>query len=194
MPKTDFPKLSGVPYQLTSEECEDFERRIEKKEKYKCIGSGSFANVYARKGENQVLKIGNNPDDPWVRFAHKALVLYKTRPNPWLPVIHDIAFFEKEPIKGQRYGDTYYVATMERLTRVPETEFSDSKANYIATLTDNMDYRAAIHVLKAIGVDPLFIEAMKLVSKLCLHGYVDLHSGNIMMRGKQLVITDPLAI
>lgn len=160
----------------------------------KSIGSGSYGEVYADKGSDVVYKIGDAGDNDGYLAFIKVLGTQKKH-NPFLPKIYGVRF-----IRGKS-GDHTFVVAMERLTSLERgmgnvCDWFEDELNGGYSLSYN-----ANHVEKVLGVKktmpkPLK-EALSVLRKARNSGGYnvdwDLHSGNFMMRGKQIVVTDPLA-
>lgn len=158
---------------------------------FRRLGSGAYGVVYGSKKSNIVYKVGEVSDnDGYIAFI-KTLAKQKTH-NPYLPRVYGVRF-----IKDKR-GDEYFVVAMERLQELPgrledaadmlrdlleeEKGIEDAAAKQLGIkMTVPKELKAAIKILK---------QAYKEASKT--YADWDLHFGNFMVRGRQIVVTDPL--
>lgn len=139
--------------------------------KFKQIGSGLFAVVLKNKTYPYVLKIYDKND---TGYKHYLDFCIKNQDNPYVP-----------KIKGRPVSirDTRYMVI--RIETLEPINKGDMRTFYIlwegvrnGTTTDR-------NLKKVID----FIEMMKTDPGI----HFDLHQGNVMKRGNQLVVTDPLA-
>lgn len=169
--------------------------------KLKYISAGAFGSVYKISGKNLVVKLGGtfvspegsseyHGDDAYLHFLKEAC---KHQTNPFFPKIKEATIYQ-----NGNYAYAYYVV-MERLT-----EFSYRRTNRVTQkmadlLLDNDAIEIASLTSLFANIDPKlkksspFVSALSVLNKLFEDHDEDLHGGNIMLRGKQLVITDPIA-
>lgn len=153
------------------------------------IGSGCYADVYGNKKSNVVYKVGEvDSNAPYLAYV-KALRVSRDA-NPYLPKIHGIRIYSN----GCKYDD-HFVVAMEKLTPLPRK--LHSMPYFFERLLgddgrDSDDYASAV----ALGI---ISNHMQHAIKLLHRAYkserdssFDIHSGNFMLRGEQIVITDPL--
>jgi|SRR5688572_2506815 len=137
------------------------------------LDEGCFATVYESPSRKHkyIVKTGST-DDPYLNYA-KAIVK-KQKPNPFLPKITKILIV----------GDVYYVV-MEKLRGAPDV--------YVDSISDLFDINNIINKGRDEAQLRSAIRLIKRVLKERPMSNLDLHSSNVMIRGrKQLVITDPL--
>ena len=157
---------------------EGYYRKLEKLG-YKEIGSGAFSTVYGN--GDVVIKVAEGGDgyDAFLEYA----LAYQN--NPYFPKIYAVERYTN--VKWNRKsksGSEYTVVTMERLdgeappgiSRSLHTRTSEVKSKQFTS--DNPKEKQALRVLAELEKE---------------HGWLDMHSGNVMMRGKQPVIIDPVA-
>jgi hypothetical protein len=139
---------------------------------YSLLGSGCYSAVFEGKNKKQAIKIGSTLADPWLIYAEQIQKL----DNPLFPRIYSLHCFEYED---------YYVAITERLQVLGEDYGPDSSWMNLAR-----------EIRDCTSTEPLVRQAGQLLNSL-LHtidyARLDLHHGNIMLRGDQLVLNDPLA-
>lgn len=158
---------------------------------YHRLGSGAYGVVYGSRKSDIVYKVGEvDGNEGYISFI-KVLSRVKTH-NPYLPKVYGVRF-----IKDRR-GNEYFVVALERLQELPgrmedaaemmrdilqeDEEFKDQAASVLGiTYKVPRELKQAIKILK---------QAHKEASKT--YADWDLHLGNFMARGRQLVVTDPL--
>jgi len=175
-----------------------FERLL-MKQKFEILGSGSYAEVYGRKDLPYVLKIPFNRDNPWFKFAEFAI---KNKGNKHLP---KIKFLEKYVDSG------FFVAAVEKLTPIQNLDSMGLDhyviieiidlilrnntyklfSNYMNYISKNYQYRSEESKKTIKFFQPQLSSLYKITITLQNHSSLDLHDGNIMMRGNTIVITDP---
>ena len=158
---------------------------------FRRLGSGAYGVVYGSRKSNIVYKMGEvNDNDGYLAFI-KVLAKQKKH-NPYLPRVYGVRF-----IKDKNCNE-YFVVAMERLQELPgrmedaadllrdilveEKGIEDAAAAQLGIkMSVPAELKTAIRVLK---------QAYKEASKS--YADWDLHNGNFMVRGRQLVVTDPL--
>ncbi len=136
----------------------------------KLLGEGMYAKVYAL-GPNKVLKIIQNSDDGYARFAEKCKEM---KGNPYLPRIL---------WTGVWGGKRVYI--LERLSmEAPEGIDTYDTKDYFAQALRSRSSRNPFLVPNK--------ELLAVITLLQQSGWTsDLHHGNIMFRGATPVVTDP---
>ena len=164
------------------------------------IGSGSYGDVWGTKHNDIVYKIGNANDNTGYLSFMEVLAKQKTH-NPFFPKIYGLRYLKYK--MAYREESTFVVA-MEKLKRL-----SSKHTPVVGFFNDELDGEyddygvdeayAVLGVKRSIP-KPLATalsvlrEANKIANKKCYYGVDwDLHSDNFMLRGNQVVITDPLA-
>ena len=178
---------TGVPFK-------DARNLIKAQGKFKRIGTGAFGEVYGSKNSNLVYKIGEvYENEPYLAYI-KTVITQKEH-NPFTPKIYGVRIYQNK----KEDEDSYFVVCMEKLKPIDRNDhrvyrwFSDQ----LETSSDSSRNAIAEQMLgiKTV-VPPAVSNALKLLKKAwrkSKQGDWDLHSGNFMKRGKQIVITDPLA-
>jgi hypothetical protein len=167
------------------------------------IGAGSFASVFSRPDLEYVVKYNRHgmSDDGYFCYLKAMVEDGKFRRqyweeqivNPFLPVLYKIQVFMRDSIYMG------YVVRMEKLLGYSDVESTLKFERDIKEICDHI-YDAAIgHYSNTSSFYDG--EALKNLLKI-LHrassennnpGSYDLHNNNWMMRGNQIVLTDPLA-
>lgn len=148
-------------------------------EGYREIGRGLFSDAWAK--DNVVVKVARN-DMGYDRFLEYALAYQH---NPYFPKIYHVARYEGVESWNNPYGYAT-VVTMEKLRSVENTKKGRKTSDRV-----ELDAEGVSKV--PFDNSPEYREAMKVLKELKKEvRRIDLHDGNIMYRGKQLVITDPV--
>lgn len=146
---------------------------------YRFLDGGLFSDAYVK--DDVVVKVARN-DPGYDTFLEYALAY---QDNPYFPTIFKVDVY-KEVETYFANSENVTVVTMERLKSVENTKVGfrvSDKVEDDALGLSKIPYRK----------NPDYIEAMKVLRALKKQvKRIDLHSGNIMYRGKQLVITDPV--
>lgn len=167
------------------------------------IGEGRFGTVYSKKDSREVIKVFNLEAvrtlydqgfyDPYLRYLNEAS---RYPNNPLFPKVTSIKVY----IPPTTAGKPYAVVRMERLnkftTRVPAV----AKQTYEAILKSmgvGCGNEAVSATCKAIALGTKTkdlvqaVDVLQAVHDADLPYFGDLHKSNVMMRGTQLVVTDP---
>jgi hypothetical protein len=148
---------------------------------YEEIGEGLVGRVYAKPGDDTVVKVGYR-HDTWMMIAREQLK--SGYQNPHLQVVFSLHIFKDG-----------FVARMERLTEnCRGSEMDTLTENCWNYLEDAIKLPTQIpHIVK--GVTLAHVEALQ----FCLDAteaadsrQADLHHGNLMMRGQMPVFIDPI--
>jgi hypothetical protein len=156
---------------------------------YKKLGTGSYANVYAKEGDPWVLKLFENSDDPYVRFVE----IVKKNPNPFFP-----------KFKGKIINITPHYSAI-RIERLSEVEHYSTEYTELAGYLDYACYgdiwgmkpsETQLNIMKTgmkelESKNPGITNAVDILAANMKPYRSDLHDNNLMKRGNQLVITDP---
>lgn len=186
-------------FKVKQEAREVAEKMIKAQGKYKAIGSGAYGVVYGSKDSKVVYKVGDTSDNVGYLAYIKVLSKQKKH-NPFLPKVYGVRFIKDAD------GDEVFVVAMERLEPLKRGMsdicdwFEDELVENDRWGSDTNKVEAALGVKKIVP-KPL-TEALEVLRKAhnesnsgrrwdCADW--DLHSGNFMMRGRQIVVTDPLA-
>ena len=153
---------------------------------YVLIGSGLYSAVYAQHGGTTVIKVGSTIHDPWLNWAES--ILRSEQDNPWLPDVKEVSVYRKT---RKHTKAAFYVAHMERLCPISY----DDQNKYYSHLSHIRNTCVYEDVSNVSVISEMFGDMVKLV-KATLNqcdGRYDFHFGNIMLRGQQIVVTDPIA-
>ena len=161
----------------------------------KRIGSGSYGEVYGAPNNDVVYKIGDATDNAGYLAFINTLEKQKTH-NPFFPKIYGVRYLKKEHHWREQI---YFVVAMEKLKRLsskhmPVVRFFNAELENDDDAYD-LDQANKLLGVKRVVPEPLkkAITVLKTASK---NGYEvdwDLHEGNFMLRGNQIVVTDPLS-
>lgn len=151
---------------------------------YEQLGSGTFANVFQRKSRpNEVIKLFSTSDDAYEAYIK---FIMKNQGNPHFPRIIG---------KPMEITPDYYAVKLEKLEPVSER---DGLGKLISELyTFMIEYSTPESLETYFDAFPKFREASEKLREFMEnnseHGWDwDLHEGNLMWRGKTLVLTDPI--
>ena len=174
---------------------------------YELIGQGGFGRVFATPSAKHVIKVArkttNENPDRWFNYAKAVMGI----DNPFFPKVESITM----------YGDyrnllSFYVARMERLKPLNNNEITGIITDIIQEAilrqwrTEKGMCKTILHygwiddeklIYKSIGGKkkiPDFMDAMRVIKKVKsrYHAEDDIYDANIMRRGRQLVIIDPI--
>jgi len=158
-----------------------------KSEGFRPIGSGSLARVYHKCETDYVVKLTFNQDDGYLAYAQLS---FEMEGNPYFPKVHDIQFLDTEQI----------AFLLEKLNEVDYDSVDIyNKSNSIQNC---FCYGSHVFPIKQYAVnsitDKQLKECIELIGTLILElrdtqsAGADVHSANVMCKGNQVVITDPI--
>ena len=155
---------------------------------YKRIGYGAFGTVYGKPDSAHVLKLFMSSDIGYMEFVDLA----NKHPNPHFP---------KFKGKIMKITKDYNAIQMERLTPAQDNNetvlIARTMNNYVRLLQHKESYRQTPdETTNAMNALEESQPGIKNACSLIAHSTtreVDIHNENYMMRGKVLVITDPVA-
>lgn len=150
------------------------------------LGSGFFADVYLSSDKKRAYKISkvNNPDPVYIEYIKQTK---KYNGNPFLPVVYQVAHVTE----GLDFSCGVYIISMELLNTVftgsRDTERLCHQLAYL--VQETADYGEALPKSQDV-----LEQALQCVvdANSNIGSFVDIGMTNIMRRGEQLVITDPL--
>jgi len=162
---------------------------------YEHMGAGNFAEVYRKPGDNHVIKLFGFSDLAYPKFVQLA----QSTSNPHFP---------KFKGKLMKVTKDYYAVRMEKLNPITEgaIPYSGIKMSSASLAYAINDY---VRLKKGLGNNYIpddkvktIMEELELsqpgITEACdfIAGmtdvYPDIHKNNLMLRGKTLVITDPV--
>jgi hypothetical protein len=181
------------------------------------LGTGTQTIAYAhKKFPNHIMKfiaIGEKNSGA-LAFAR---VCITHKDNPYFPkvVAHkvvpradftesELMFIYQNEMDQARKSTHYLMLVVERLTEAPNYDTINKYLKNIGIdLHEYVDYDAATiqdafnnyfirKDMFARCTDVNFKKALRVLEPLFLNHYIDMHEGNIMFRGNQLVINDPV--
>lgn len=159
------------------------------------IGGGVYAQAFTSEDTPFVVKVGNMSDNGYIAYLEVLAELGLE--NPYLPRIIDVTFYKQEDAEFA-YA-SFYVVRMEKLEL---GKYRDAWSTEGGSVFEHQC--RFIRVIADVGlppwpIDPLIVEAVTVVhlaherANIEHHASYDLHCKNFLLRGDQLVITDPLA-
>lgn len=158
-----------------------FVQDLIKRKQVRQIGAGKFGSVFARPDDPTVTKVCR--DDAYRSFIIQAL---KHQDNPWFPQVESAFDFnpKDEP--------PFFVVVLERLRKGTPKEIGGALCFF-----DNERFHYITAMVRMLGItDETKMQHLSEVKKVLIRLYKtygpDFHKGNIMFRGNQAVITDPI--
>lgn len=150
---------------------------------YRKIACGCFGSVYAKRGSKTIIKIAYD-DSAYLKFIKYVIT---NQPNPWLPKVKDVKVYKTDD------GDVICVK-MERLKPVPFGGYPALSDRIRSYVEGNLDNAEIIKSQLTARLWKFLNEAKKALQSLVVFDNCewDLHNENLMRRGKQFVIIDPL--
>src|SRR6516165_2742496 len=146
---------------------------------------GAYSYVFIKQGSPYILKINRQPDYGFARFA----LICRKYPNPHFPKIGNM--------KYQKIGRyRYYMYMIEKLDEVLENDEIENIAAFIQDYSNNLEWSAE-DMLKEYRIqdsqyfDKELITACQILGKHAAPSGIDIHGGNLMMRGNTVIINDP---
>ena len=163
------------------------------------IGSrGLYSCAYSSEDTPFVVKIGAMYDTGYLAYLEVMRELEIQ--NPYLPRIIDVSYFVHEEDTPESMHKSYFAVRMEKLAK---GDYQDAWCDNGGTPFEQ-ECRFIRYIagdkLSLVSDEPQIAEAVALLQlakeRACQKkesASFDLHCGNFMLRGEQLVITDPLA-
>ena len=140
---------------------------------FRMLGHGCYAAVFdSNVDPNLVYKVGVRTSDPFLNYIQDPSLVN----NPHFPRVYDI-----------HVGEDWYLVKMERLDPLPDYKLvvSNEISSVVSDDSYTLKYLAPSHELFSIAH-----QIREMAERLDVK--IDLHPGNVMMRGVTPVITDPL--
>lgn len=188
-----FEKKTIKLKQCSPEKVALYMKNLLKMKGFKPLNSGSYATVYGAKGHDKVYKIGRVADNErgylkYLRALHKM-----RKHNPFTPKIYSWWTFTD----GRNTSNNVFVITMERLVEFDSDdayEVSDMLEGIIRSKRDNKSNTGAERLGVEIKMPAKLNRVVTIIADLLdnTDARSDIHTGNIMLRGNQVVITDPI--
>lgn len=147
------------------------------------LGDGCFAYVYQHPWyTNRVIKVALNSSC----YCDYICWCSRNQDNPYVPKLDSIEIFD---ITTSTYYNHAVIVVMEKLQPIMRSGHLKDLMNYITNVDNHQPKRILTHRnFKKIKKVKDFIRDKNFFSPCA----IDLHSENIMRRGSQLVITDPV--
>lgn len=169
------------------------------------LGSGCYAAAIDSKDLSQVIKIGNNMEDPWLEYYH--LIIKNNQHNPHVPKVKYFMCDEQH---------SYYICIMERLdeeTYIGASNYKHDLAELCKDFTSSMITEQEFLAFVTAFVDAVPEPALLVELLLNIRNFtevfvgggscdsngdfpyserkLDMHRGNFLFRDAVLVVTDP---
>lgn len=166
------------------------------KQKIKKLGHGSFSNVFAHPSHANVAVKVFVADDwdyrEWVKFAQK------NQDNPYVPKIFgDIKFFEPDDFDLDKSneqdfdfgGSDFGIVFMEKLAPMSVSQWKKFwKYASNESVTDHIHWATVAEaIIRHKKSDPDLVKVLKAIGDR-----QDIRRPNLMLRGEQVVFTDPM--
>lgn len=162
----------------------------------KFLGDGACATVY--KGKDCVYKIGAVKDNQ-AYLAYIQTIAESGIQNPFLPKVFGVRIVDKNMIVAlEELSDEFYAGDMTEKIGISHYEL-ETLCEWIAYNHDGENQKRIDEYSLKIKekfrnelMAAAYIVAATTKSPNCKGCKFDMHSGNFMLRGNQVVITDPL--
>ena len=188
---------------IFEEKLSDYLRRLVDALNIKKLGSGAYSNVFQHPHySNVVVKVYTARDKKYARYVKWCLA---HQSNPYVPQIIGQTEYVSPISRGKE--SKYNILFMQKMEPVSEAAFARLLSKSFTKLTsedrellkdviDSYDMEELFDRLNSFvkrGVaDSSFVEIWNHVKTYGRQNF-DLHHGNVMKRGTQLVVTDPVA-
>lgn len=163
---------------------EEFQTKMENNG-YRVIGSGLFATVWGKKGDNShVIKVA--VDDPG--YEEYLQYVLANQENPYFPRVFDVKRFED--VRTSWGKNNLTVVSME-LLQAGQRKTKQAFGLQITRALNPYDAKLAERAKAKFKTkhEKQLLAVMNRMRES--RSWLDLHDGNIMYRDKQLVIIDP---
>lgn len=173
----------------------EIESLIKAQGKYKVVGRGAYATVYGSKESDIIYKVGEvSSNQPYLSYV-KVLSRLKKH-NPFTPKIYGVRFYKGKKSRDNYWVDDsdYFVVAMERLNTAKGK--ASQVHNWFDTMLGGWAEDMSQEILGVKMIIPEQLQHAMDILKASIrksNGCFDFHKGNFMMRGNQVVITDPLS-
>lgn len=163
--------------------------KILKKAGYAAKGDGTYAKVYQGPNSNYVLKLFKNKDLGYITYINAI----KDKSNKYFPRV-----FGKIINVNDKYS-AIRLEPLQKLNYKTDFEFYSAVHDYIIGITRQHSYISTDDFKRAqdfVNNDPELKDACELISNIIKSNnkfYPDAHEENIMLRGSQYVIIDPIS-
>lgn len=151
------------------------------------VGSGICARVYVNSRRKVAYKIGTvEANEGYLAYIN--VLAKQEKHNPYTPKIYGVRY-----IRGYDDGEVFVVAmeALETLNYYRYTDAVNILGKYLEYGADRVDVMAMIGF--RFDPSPELVQAREILQETYRTGQAgwDLHDGNFMLRGEQIVITDP---
>jgi hypothetical protein len=148
------------------------------------IGHGNHSDVFCKPGDNYVLKVNTPPID--IAYLSYINYVHSKNDNPNLPKISKIRWFGKGT-------DKFFMVPIEKLEPMPTQEVANLIHVWLGYYTQ--DKELTPELAKQLIPYQNLINTIKDIDENLIGGGIilDLNKDNFMLRGKTVVLTDPVA-
>ena len=166
------------------------------------LGQGAYSTVFLVPGEDTAIKMNHNPDDKWPIYAKYAKETGNI--NPMVPKIHELHTNHENGMVIARIEklDSARITKSIGMWNVIKALHKDIQSgrltkrgirnNTLGYMKNKFDIDAKGHY-SPINLAKIVIWLTKHIMDDTNDSYADFHSGNWMLRGKELVLTDPIS-
>lgn len=165
------------------------------------LGSGAYSLVFQIPGDPSAYKINYRKHDPMALYARYAIENSKS--NPMLPVIYAAHFSDgyqvirMELLKSanvtKSVGLSMYTRRLQTLRNEGNLSYRDVRRKIVNFIRTEFDFVASgIYDRSDLAKIVWWISGILGKSDLETEPHADFHGNNWMLRGNQLVVTDPL--
>lgn len=167
------------------------------------LGSGAFGTVFQHPVyKNVAVKILNSQLDP--RFAKYIEWCTKHQDNPWVPKIVGIERMKMPDTRGYDEQEQMFVF-LEKLTKASESDVASAVKKFVSAVPVKDRTQGIVDAQRTGDFRKLKQQDWKTIAKYAtgdiqtmaarfaqiVDKHLDIHYKNVMMRGNQLVFTDP---
>lgn len=146
---------------------------------FRFVGAGSYSVVYASPDNTYAVKVNTSADSAWNGYID-AIVSGKISGDHF-PIIHQVHKLEKH----------LSVVSMELLARY-DAEVSIRVLSGIANSIDDSKLDSDLLDLGNKKIAWAMIDALKAAKSADPKSRMDIHVGNVLMRGSTIVLSDPV--
>jgi hypothetical protein len=182
------PPQMKITKQMTQLTMEQMIKKYQAEYGLRLFGAGAFAKVYGSPSRRSVFKFGLTDQEGNEAYLDYIKAASKYPDNPFFPRVQEVIFFHgaKKP---------FFVVKMERLNEVSVLSVDDTVVvDSLRGLLESSTFRSLNYILPLDRDTKKYISQVhRVFDKLGSRHNVDIHSGNVMKRGRnQYVLTDPV--
>lgn len=171
----------GPSYHEPAEGRKDFVRKLEKRG-FKLLGKGAFSSVLAKEGSKRVIRVTYGNDN-WLDYVIWSMK--KGYSGTFAPRVYG---YKKVVWKD----DVFFIASAERLDRTAYHVGAEEDAALIPDLIYKAKYNPLAKTFLELYNPRLAQFYDDFLQEFSKQG-LDLHKGNLMLRGNEIVFNDPVS-